>query len=115
MLPKEELCWMDKGGEPFIGWSIDVVGPFPWGEGRNHYLFIAMDLFSKWVDTHTMPLLYSWRGTNFLYNDVVAHWGKPCYVQTGNSTECSGSFPWLCKGLGIIHHHITTSNNKASG
>ena len=28
-LPKEELLWMDKGGAPFIGWSIDTVGPFP--------------------------------------------------------------------------------------
>ena len=29
MLLKEELHWMDKGGAPFIRWSIDTVGPFP--------------------------------------------------------------------------------------
>ena len=29
MLPKEELHWMDKGGAPFVGWSINMVGPFP--------------------------------------------------------------------------------------
>ena len=29
MPPKEELHWMDKGGVPFIGWSIDMAGPFP--------------------------------------------------------------------------------------
>ena len=28
-LPKEELRWMDKGSIPFIGWSNNVVGPFP--------------------------------------------------------------------------------------
>ena len=27
--PKEELRWMDKGGAPFGGWSIDTVGLFP--------------------------------------------------------------------------------------
>ena len=27
--PKEELRWMDKGGAPFVGWSIDTAGPFP--------------------------------------------------------------------------------------
>ena len=26
---KEELHWIDKGGTPFIGWSINTVGPFP--------------------------------------------------------------------------------------
>ena len=29
MPPKEELCWTDKGGTPFVTWSIDTVGPFP--------------------------------------------------------------------------------------
>ena len=29
MLSKEELCWMDKGGAPFIGWSINMAGTFP--------------------------------------------------------------------------------------
>ena len=28
-LPKGELYWMDKGATPFIGWSINTVGPFP--------------------------------------------------------------------------------------
>ena len=32
ILPKEELCWMDKSGAPFVGWSINTVGPFPWVE-----------------------------------------------------------------------------------
>ena len=26
--PKEELYWMNKGGTPFIGLSINAVGPF---------------------------------------------------------------------------------------
>ena len=27
--PKEELCWIDKGGTLFVSWSINTVGPFP--------------------------------------------------------------------------------------
>ena len=27
----------------------------------------------------------------------------------------AGSFAWLCKGLGIVHHHITVGNSKANG
>ena len=45
-----------------------------------------------------MPSLYSWRATKFLYNDVVAHWGKPCYIQMSNSTKFAGSFMWFAEG-----------------
>ena len=115
VLPKEELRWMDKGGTPFIGWSINMVVPFLWDKDGNYYLLVAIDPFSKWVETHSVPLLYSWRATQFLYDEPVAYWGKPHYIWTDNGAEYVGSFTWLCKGLGIIHHHITIGNSKANG
>ena len=74
-----------------------------------------MDPFSKWVVIYTVPSLHSWRAAKFLYDDLVAHWGKPHYVWTDNGTEFVGSFAWLCKGLGIFHHHITIGNSRANG
>ena len=115
MPPKEELRWMDKGGAPFVGWSINMVGPFPRDEDKNCYLLITVDPLSKWVEIHALPSLHSWRAAEFLYNDLVARWGKPCYVRTNNGAEFVGSFARLCKGLGIIHHHITIGNSKANG
>ena len=92
-----------------------MVGPFPWDEDGNCYLLVAMDPFSKWVEICAVPLLHSWRVAKFLYDDLVARWGKPHYVQTNNGTKFVGSFAWLCKGLGIVHHHITIGNSKANG
>ena len=74
-----------------------------------------MDPFSKWVEVHAVPSLHSWRVADFLYDDLVARWGKPCYVWTDNGAEFVGSFAWLCKGLAIVHHHITIGNSKANG
>ena len=74
-----------------------------------------MDPFFKWVEICTVPLLHSWRAAEFLYNDLVAHWGKPRYLQTKNGAEFAGSFAWLCKGLSIVHHHITVGNSKVNG
>ena len=90
--PKKELRWMDKGGAPFVGWSINTAGPFPQDEDRYHYLLIAVDPFSKWVEIRTMYSLHSWRAAEFLYDDLVARWGKPRYVQTENCAEFVGSF-----------------------
>ena len=36
-------------------------------------------------------------------------------MSTDNSTKFVGSFALLCKGLGIVHHHITIGNSKANG
>ena len=92
-----------------------MVGPFPWDEDGNHYLLVAMDPFSKWVEIHAVPSLHSWRAAEFLYDDLVACWGKLRYIRTDNGSEFVGSFAWLCKSLGIVHHHITVGNSKANG
>ena len=84
-------------------------------EYGHHYLFVTVDRFSNWVETHTVPSLHSWRAAKFLHDDLVACWGNPCYVWTDNSAEFAGSFAQLCKGLDIIHHHITTGNSKSNG
>ena len=74
-----------------------------------------MDSFSKWVEIRAVPSVHIWRAAEFLYNDLVARWGKPHYIQTNNGAEFVGRFARLCKGLGIIHHHITIGNSKANG
>ena len=66
-----------------------------------------MDSFSKWVETHAMPFLHSLRAAEFLYDDLVARWGKLCYIWTDNSAKFVGSFAQLCRALGIVHHCIT--------
>ena len=73
-----------------------------------------MDPFSKWVEICAVPSLHSWRVAKFLYDDLVAYWGKLHYVQTDNGAEFTGSFAELCKELGIVHHHITVGNSKAN-
>ena len=72
-----------------------------------------MDPFSKWVEICAMLSLHSWRVAEFLYDDLVACWGKLRYIQTDNSTEFAVSFVQLCKGLGIVYYHITIGNSKA--
>ena len=74
-----------------------------------------MDPFSKWVKIRAVPSLHSWRAAEFLYDDLVARWGKLRYVRTDNGAEFAGSSARPCKGLGIIQHHITVGNSKANG
>ena len=66
-----------------------------------------MDPFSKWVEICAVPSLYSWRVAKFLYDNLVARWGKPCYGQTDNGAKFVGSFAWLSKEWASSHYHIT--------
>ena len=92
-----------------------MVGPFPLNEDGTCYLLVTVDPFYKWVEICAMLLLHSWRVAKFLYDNLVARWGKLHYVWTNNRAKFVGSFAWLCKRLGIVHHHIIIGNSKANG
>ena len=51
-LPREKLPWIYKGVALFTVWIIDTIGLFLLDKSRNLYPLIAMNLFSKWVETH---------------------------------------------------------------
>ena len=42
-------------GVPFERIAIDIAGPFPESDKGNRYLLIAMDFFTKWPETYTIP------------------------------------------------------------
>ncbi|GJX16724.1 reverse transcriptase domain-containing protein [Tanacetum coccineum] len=36
---------------PFYKWGIDIAGPFPEGPGKVKFLIVAMDYFTKWIES----------------------------------------------------------------
>ena len=81
----------------------------------NRYLLVAVDPFSKWVEARAVPSLHSWRAAEFLYDDLVARWGKPRWVRTDNGSEFAGDFAAFCRASGIVQRKITVGNSKANG
>jgi hypothetical protein len=35
---------------PFAVWGVDILGPFPRVGGGYHFLFVAIDKFTKWLE-----------------------------------------------------------------
>ena len=73
-----------------------------------------MDPFSKWVEAMPIVTKESWRTARALY-DVLARWGKPCWVTTDNGMEFTGHFKDLCDALGVTARRITVGNSRANG
>ena len=69
---EEELHFVDKGIAPLLGWVLDSAGSFKEDDEGKRCLLIAIDPFSKWVEIKPVPLLHSWRTTEFLY-DSCSH------------------------------------------
>lgn len=87
---------------------------FPRDHDGNRFLFVAVDPFSKWVEAMPIVTKESWRTARALY-DVLARWGKPCWVTTDNGMEFAGHFKDLCDALGVTARRITVGNSRANG
>jgi hypothetical protein len=35
---------------PFAVWGLDILGPFPQGQGCYRYLYVGIDKFTKWAE-----------------------------------------------------------------
>ena len=62
----------------------------------NRYLFVATDVFSRWVEAVPMPSKESWRTAQALWCSVISRWGKPAWVTTDNGKEFEGEFEAVC-------------------
>ena len=39
---------------PFAVWGLDILGPFPRAPGGYHYLYVAIDKFTKWAEVEAV-------------------------------------------------------------
>ena len=65
------------------------------------YLFVAVDVFSKWVEVVPLRSKHAFRTAEAFFGEVVARWGKPASIRLDNGTEWEGEFRQLCQDLGI--------------
>jgi hypothetical protein len=42
--------WPIDISRPFAVWGIDIVGIFPRAPGDFRYLFVRIDMFTKWME-----------------------------------------------------------------
>ena len=55
-LPAEKLTTITSPW-PFSQWGINIVGPLPLGKGQVKFLLVAIDYFTKWVETEALATI----------------------------------------------------------
>ena len=55
----------------FAQWGIDIMGPFPLGKKQLKFLIVAIDYFTKWVETKLLTTTTEAKVTSFMWKNII--------------------------------------------
>ncbi|XP_022159003.1 uncharacterized protein LOC111025448 [Momordica charantia] len=101
---------------PFAQWGIDIISPFPLGEGQTKFVVVAMDYFIKWAEAEGLAHITEPRVTSFIWMNIVCRFGIPNAIVTDNGKQFDNAkFKDFCMKLGISHLSSSPARPKANG
>jgi hypothetical protein len=104
-----DLSW------PFTIWGIDIVGVLPRALGGFRFLFVAIDTFTKWMETMPVVNITQDASVKFLQS-IIFRFGVPKWVLTDNETQFKrGKFVRCCVDFYISHHVSSIAHPQTNG
>ncbi|XP_075499950.1 uncharacterized protein LOC142538523 [Primulina tabacum] len=101
---------------PFDQWGIDIVGPFPIARAQNKFFLVAVDYFSKWVETEPLSKITEQEVLKFLWKDIVCQFGVPRRLISDNDRQVQGKeiTSW-CREMKINQSFTFVAYSQANG
>jgi RNase H-like domain found in reverse transcriptase/Reverse transcriptase (RNA-dependent DNA polymerase)/Integrase core domain/Integrase zinc binding domain/Chromo (CHRromatin Organisation MOdifier) domain len=100
---------------PFDHVAIDLAGPFPTSPAANHYLFVLVDVHSRFVILRAIPDKRSATVGAVLF-DIFTTFGFPRVVQSDNGAEFVNKvIRDLTSSAKVDHRLITPYHPRANG
>ncbi|XP_070667528.1 uncharacterized protein [Malus domestica] len=101
--------------ELFNVWGIDFMGPFPSSHG-NHYILVAVEYVSKWVEAIAAPTNQGSVVLKFLQGFIFPRFGIPRVILSdGGKHFINKPFANLLAKYGINHRVATPYHPQTSG
>jgi hypothetical protein len=101
---------------PFVKWGIDFMTCHPHSVRGHGYIIVAIDYFTKWVET--MPTFDNTgnNATLFIFNHVIDHFCVPRAIITDQGSHFRNfMMSELTKKLGLRHEKLTPYYPQANG
>jgi hypothetical protein len=88
---------------PFRGWAIDLIGQiYPPSSKGHKFILVAIDYFTKWVETVPLKKVTSVSMINFVKEHIVYQFGIPQTITIDYCTMFTlGEFDKFAIGMGI--------------
>ncbi|XP_078158896.1 uncharacterized protein LOC144554452 [Carex rostrata] len=75
------------GGMAFSDlWGIDIVGPFPKATLNKRCIIVAVEYFTKWVETEALSEIMAVVAKNFILRNIICRFGIPYAIISDNGT-----------------------------
>jgi hypothetical protein len=100
---------------PFAVWGVDILGPFLRAIGGYHFLFVAIDKFTKWPEATPVVSITQGVVVAFL-KSIVCRFGVPSRIITDNGTQLkSRLFQGYCEGIGTQLCFVSVAHPRSNG
>nr|CAH66330.1 H0813E03.7 [Oryza sativa] len=100
---------------PFSCWGLDILGPFPRGQGGYRFQFVAIDKFTKWIEAVPMGEIKAVNAIKFI-KGIFCRYGLPHRIITDNGSQfISADFQDYCIGLGVKICFASVSHPQSNG
>ena len=87
---------------PFAQWGIDLVGPLPRATGNRCWMIVAIDYFTKWIETKPLANIRDKDSIKFVWKNIITRFGIPKTIISNNGTQFNSKpFMKYCSELGI--------------
>ena len=90
---------------PFSVWGIDIIGKISLKSSSAHeFILVAIDYFTKWVETASYVRLASSRVVSFIISHIICRYGVPNELISDRGVHFRAKVDTLLQKYGIQHH-----------
>ena len=57
--------------------GLDILGPFPRVTGNRRFVVVAVDYFTKWVETEALANIQDVDVKKFIWKNLITRFGVP--------------------------------------
>ncbi|VFQ77719.1 unnamed protein product [Cuscuta campestris] len=101
---------------PFSRWGIDIVGALPKGAGQARSIVVAIDYFTKWVESEPLAGITGRQMIDFVGTNILCRFGVPKQIISDNGTQFEeAEFQDFLKTWGIQHTKVSVAYPQANG
>ena len=72
---------------PFAQWGIDIMGPLLQGKRQMKFLLIAINYFTKWVETEALATITKAKVQNFVWKNIICRFRIPRKIISDNDRQ----------------------------
>jgi hypothetical protein len=99
---------------PFAIWGIDIMGILPRVPGGFRFLFITIDMFTKWMEAMPVVNITQEATVKFLQS-IIYRFGVSWRVLIDTETQFKGEkFVRYCADFGIHHQPSSTAHPQTN-